>query len=101
MLLAMLPTGIRTEAAVAQFKDRGGWKNTHVHFDITFTTDSTEFKNKLSALKSIMQNFDNLDFRLVANFHPVAFKINNSQRPMAVQLLSQDRQPLSVVQRSE
>ena len=77
MLLALSSTGIRAEAVVAQFKDKGGWKNTEVYFDVTFITDSVIFENELSALKSIMQKYDDLDFR------PVAFKTNTTHRPMA------------------
>ena len=52
MLLTLSSTGIHTEAIVAQFKDKGGWKNTEVLFDVTFMTDSAKFENELSAFSS-------------------------------------------------
>jgi len=79
MLLALLSTGVCTEVIVAQFKDKGGWKNTEVHFDITFTTDSAKFKNGLSALNLSMQHFNDLYFCPVADFYPVDWKTNTSQ----------------------
>jgi len=78
MLLDLSSTGIHTKSIVAQFKDKGGWKNTEVLFDITSMTNSVKFENELSALKSIMQKYDDLDFC------PVAFKTNTSHHPMAV-----------------
>ena len=82
MLLALSLTGIRAEAVVSHFKAKGGWKSTEVHFDMTFMADSSKFENELSSLKSIIQTFDNLDFRPVVDVNPVASN-NTSPHPMA------------------